>query len=108
MMMLSGHTHTHTHHKCTMHVKNDFFQNLAMRLQIWNQSMNLNLKLTLVDVFRWLLIFLLTWQIAHCISDTAINELLESIATPFAVTSTMISSPTALGLSAIPVSLYLA
>lgn len=62
-------------------------------------------NLKLVDVFRWLLIFLLTWQIAHCISDAAMNELLESIATTFAVT---ISSPTALGLSAFPVSLCLA
>ena len=60
-----------------------------------------------MDVFRWLLIFLLTGQmIAHCISDAAMNELLESVATTFAVRSTI--SPTALGLSVFPVSLYLA
>ena len=61
-----------------------------------------------VDVFRWLLIFLLTWQIAHCISAAAMNELLASIATAFSVTKTLVSSSAAMGLSAFPVSLYVA
>ena len=43
-----------------------------------------------VDVFRWLLIFLLTWQIAHCISAAAMNELLASIAAAFSVTKTLV------------------
>lgn len=59
-------------------------------------------------LFRWLLIFLLSWQIAHCISAVAMNELLTSIATAFSVAKTLVSSPAAIGLSAFPVSLFVA
>ena len=59
-------------------------------------------------LFRWLLILILTWHIAHNISGTAINELLQFIAKAFSVTGSLVSSPFGMGLSAFPATLYLA
>lgn len=62
-----------------------------------------NNKIT--DMFRWLLILILTWQIGHCISVAAIGELLQFIAKAFSLAESLLSSP---GLSAFPTSIYLA
>ena len=60
------------------------------------------------DLFRWLLILILTWHIAHTISGTPINELLQFIARGFSIASSLFCLPVGLGLSAFPASLYLA
>lgn len=60
------------------------------------------------DLFRWLLILILTCHIAHSISGAAINDLLQFIARAFSVTGSILSSPLGVGLSAFPASLYLA
>ena len=60
------------------------------------------------DLFRWLLLLILLWHISHCISATAVDEILQFIAKAFSLTENLISSPLALGLSAFPPSLYLA
>ena len=59
------------------------------------------------DVFYWLLLLLLTWQISHCISATAIDELLQYITQAFSVMG-VLSPSVLIGLSAFPSSLYLA
>lgn len=65
-----------------------------------------NNKIT--DMFRWLLILILTWQIGHCISVAAIGELLQFIAKAFSLAESLLSSPVVIGLSAFPTSIYLA
>ena len=60
------------------------------------------------QLFRWVLILILTWHIAHSISATAINEMLQFLAAAFSVTEGLVSCSAAVGLSAFPASLYLA
>ena len=48
--------------------------------------------------------FILMWHIAHCISASAVDELLQALAMVFSVTETLFSSPLAIGLSAFPAS----
>lgn len=59
------------------------------------------------DMFRWLLILILTWQLGHCVSAAAIGELLQFITKAFSVTESLVS-PIFIGLSAFPASIYLA
>ena len=61
-----------------------------------NSSENNNI--IIVDVFRWLLILILTWQIAHCISATAVGKGFVCIRKPNVL----------IGLSAFPASVYVA
>lgn len=60
------------------------------------------------DLFCWLLILILSWHIAHNISASAVNELLQFVSTTFSVIGSLISSPVMMGLSAFPASLFLA
>ena len=67
-----------------------------------------NEPLKFSQLFRWVLILILTWHIAHSISATAINEMLQFLAAAFSVTEGLVSCSAAVGLSAFPASLYLA
>lgn len=59
------------------------------------------------DLFRWLLILIFTWQIAHNISANAAAGMLQFISNAFSSIEVIVS-PVAIGLSAFPASLYLA
>ena len=59
------------------------------------------------DLFRWLLILIFTWHIAHDISAAAVDEMLQYISNAVSTIESILMSPIAIGLSAFPASLYL-
>lgn len=64
--------------------------------------------LNFAGVFRWLLILIFTWHIAHNISATAVGEILNYISRTLTTVQALVVSPLAAGLSAFPATLFLA
>lgn len=76
--------------------------------EVPDQQTDEPLSFKFTDLFRWLLILIFMWHIAHNISATAVNEMLQVISTAFSTIESIILSPIAMGISAFPATLYLA